>query len=264
MVVNRRVIRYIEMIQENEICFNPSKVLPGLSNIFYGGEMKEKKNRRKALILILSLLLTGILVLSGCSSPQGKYEKMIMEYAEVSGISGGMPIRYSEEDGIYRYRVFNMSVFTIMEFNTVKVIKFGPITGVPGEDFNSESLSEGIFEDISENSRLSIFDESQGPNNELIATDLTAILAEVSIARIYEAIENFGDFGLEIQINEEYLNETTRVWFLGYTKHPQNAGEEGNYIFKVVCFEDLDYFDSLIEVLNKNQETGLPGAWNLI
>ena len=75
---------------------------------------------------------------------------------------------------------------------------------------------------------------------------MTAILAEVSIAGIKESRLNIGMSKMKIQLNREHLNQTTRVWFLGYTVPPQYEGEDEYYTVKVACFEDLEYFDRLV------------------
>lgn len=217
------------------------------------------KIQKKSLTLVVTFTVMA-LMLSSCSKTSGTYEKLIMEELEDGGyISGAIPWRYNEETGTsIMPPVINTSIYEITEFDNVKVIKFGSVPGVSKEDIKSGNFSSrgGIFEGIPKSCVFSILEQSVGPWKNLGAKDVTAVLAEVSIAEIREASMNAGFkgpaatmFKKKVKIHNEYLNQTTRVWFLGYTvpPNPKYDDEDEYYTIKVACFEDLEYFDSLVE-----------------
>lgn len=199
-------------------------------------------NSLTKLLAVLVILTVPALMISSCSKSAGNYEKLILTEAENGGVWGVTPVRINEETGdIILPPLINAPIYEITAFNHVKVIKFGSVPSASKEDIESDILSaDGVLENIPRSCLLSIFHESlniKGP---------TAILAEVSIARMKTAPLNKKIFG-ETTINDEYLNESTRVWFLGYTQTAKYEGEKDYYTIKVACFEDLNYFDNLVE-----------------
>ena len=195
--------------------------------------------------------------MAGCSSQAEKFEKIITKQAREFGVSGGMPVREKGEGEGLSFRIFNMPIYRITEFKSVKVIKYGSVPLVSKEDIKSNNVpSEGILTGLSERCVFSILYESLGPSNNLGSKDITAILADVSIAKIKESPMNNGIMKVNFEINEEYLNVTTPVWFLGYTVTPEDEDREEYYTVKVVCFEELFLFDSLI-VIDDEQDSPL-------
>ncbi len=224
------------------------------------------KAQKSGLAILSIILIIGVLISAGCDSkPQTPkaYKKLIMQQFEDGGyISGATPYRYNEETGAETIPLINTNIYDITRLGDVKVLEFAPVPRLSKEDIKSDdfSLEDSIFEveGISTRCKFSILMESIGPYENLEVEEVTAILAEVSIAEMREASMNVGFKGAaeifkkKVKINNEYLNQTTRVWFLGYTVPSRYEGEEAYYTVDVACFEDLDYFDNLVEYKSYN------------
>ena len=200
-------------------------------------------------ILSLALVMTGIfiLVLTGCKpgpTTKNNCEKLIMENIKDGGIYGAAPVRIEGAE-VTLPPPFNLDFYKITELNDVKVIEFGPVPSK--EDMKNGNIS-GILDKMPMHCKHSIIHKFGTSHAEM--KGYTAILAEVSIAEVMPNDSLGKMFKKRIKIHDEYLNQTTRVWFLGHTIAAEYKGEEDLYSVEVACFEDLEYFDNLIEILD--------------